>query len=187
MKKEELSNKNKPQEKREIIDGLAGWKEFRAKQEYEAGFRFFCKQLWEDLNKNIWGKLIILTGVIFLIGNTIFVITEVEGTIKLIFIIFFWALFCFFSMMYTAKVLDSETKDLAEDKPLGVRFFRAGNSFVRVFTLKGSLTAERYSRAARAFVAAPDSRTVIFWEDGDTKSVSLNDLPAEVKEAALRK
>lgn len=69
------------------------------------GLKSFCKQLWRELNENIWGKLIILFVIVYSIGNLIIRVLEFSRTIDLIFNIPLIAIFLFLSIIYTHQVL----------------------------------------------------------------------------------
>jgi len=86
----------------------------KEKIEDKGSFRWFCKQLWKELNENIWGKAILLVGAILVIGNIIIKIAELGRIVDLVFNIPLMVLGLYLTIMYTAKVLHQEEKLLSK-------------------------------------------------------------------------
>jgi len=85
-----------------MIDSSEGFNKFQKKQWHKDGFKFFCKQIWKELNQNVWGKLLILVGTIYIIGNIIIKVFEFNRTIDLVFNIPLILSGGYLTIMYTA-------------------------------------------------------------------------------------
>jgi len=66
---------------------------------------FFVKTLWKELNLNIWGKFLILAGIIYAIGNIIIKVFEFSPAVDLVFNVPLIVLGLYLTIRYACKIL----------------------------------------------------------------------------------